>query len=288
MTELLEILDNNKITYKKTNNPTEVLIKCTSGIHDDENPSLSYNLENNIFHCWSCGFSGGKNKFLSSIGIVTKLKLDTKQPYKILKVKQKLKKLIEKDTVAMPTITRPARGAYKNMSAKILNEFDAFFTEQYGLTDYLCVPIYQFNKLRFIEGRYRFKGPDKPKYMRRPGGATVMNILFPIDKLMPTVEVVIVEGLFDMMNLWQHGYHNVLCTFGTQNFGEKKIELLDKLGVTSVKLMMDGDSAGALAAQKISRLLEKFDFQTTTIKLPSHMDPGALSADEIKYYLSNS
>ena len=48
MTELLEILDNNKITYKKTNNPTEVLIKCTSGNHNDENPSLSYNLENNI------------------------------------------------------------------------------------------------------------------------------------------------------------------------------------------------------------------------------------------------
>ena len=76
-----------------------------------------------------------------------------------------------------------------------------------------------------------------------------------------------------MMNLWQHGYHNVLCTFGTQNFGEKKIELLDKLGVTSVKVMMDGDSAGALAAQKISRLLEKFDFQTTNYKVTISYGP---------------
>ena len=73
-----------------------------------------------------------------------------------------------------------------------------------------------------------------------------------------------------------------------QNFGDKKIELLDKLGITSIKLMMDGDSAGLLAAKKISRLLEKFDFQTSIIKLPTHMDPGALTADEIKYYLSNS
>ena len=161
--------------------------------------------------------------------------------------------------------------------------------QQYGLTNYICIPIYQFNKLRFIEGRYRFKNyQDNPKYMRRPGGATVNNILFPIDKLKAGVEVIIVEGLFDMMNLWQHGYHNTLCTFGTQNFGDKKIELLDKLGITSVKLMMDGDSAGLLAAKKISRLLEKFDFQTSIIKLPTHMDPGALTADEIKYYLSNS
>ena len=67
-----------------------------------------------------------------------------------------------------------------------------------------------------------------------------------------------------------------------------KIELLDKLGITSVKLMMDGDSAGLLAAKKISHLLEKFDFQTSIIKLPSHKDPGALTADEIKYYLSTS
>jgi len=288
MTELLEILDTHRVTYKKTNNPTEVLIKCTSGNHDDSNPSLSYNLEDNIFHCWSCGFSGGKNKFLNSIGITTKIQLDTKQPYKIQKVKRKIQKLIEKDTINMPEPRRSAIGAYKNISAEVLREFDAFFTEQYGLKDYLCVPIYQFNKLRFIEGRYRFSGTDKPKYMRRPAGATVVNLLFPIDKLHPSVEIIIVEGLFDMMNLWQHGYHNVVCTFGTQNFGEKKIELLDKLGITSVKVMMDGDSAGVAAAQKITRLLEKYDFQTTTIKLPSHMDPGGLSADEIKYYLSNS
>ena len=189
----------------------------------------------------------------------------------------------------MPSIKRSVKEEYKNISINTLTEFDAFFTDQYGLTGYFCVPIYQFKKLRFIEGRYKFKSQqDKPKYMRRPAGVTVNNILFPIDKLKATTEVIIVEGLFDMMNLWQHGYHNTLCTFGTQNFGDKKIELLDKLGITSVKLMMDGDSAGLLAAKKMSRLLEKFDFQTSIVKLPSHMDPGALTADEIKYYLSNS
>ena len=45
---------------------------------------------------------------------------------------------------------------------------------------------------------------------------------------------------------------------------------------------------GMLDQIKMSRLLEKFDFQTSIVKLPSHMDPGALTADEIKYYLSNS
>ena len=180
--ELVELLNVRGIEYKKTNNPSEVLIACTSGLHDDINPSLQYNLDSNIFHCWSCGFKGGKNKFLKSIGITTNLTLDTKQPYRILKVKQKIKKIIEKGSINMPSNRRPAKGEYKNISAETMANFDAFFTDQYGLTNYICIPIYQFNKLRFIEGRYRFKNyQDNPKYMRRPGGATVNNILFPID-----------------------------------------------------------------------------------------------------------
>ena len=89
--ELTEILDQKGVYYKKTNNPSELLIACTSGLHDDTNPSLQYNLDSNIFHCWACDFSGGSSKFLSSIGIVTKLPLESKQPYKIRKLREKLR-----------------------------------------------------------------------------------------------------------------------------------------------------------------------------------------------------
>ena len=88
--DLLETLDQKGIYYKKTNNPTEILISCTSGLHEDSNPSLQYNLDSNIFHCWACDFSGGSSKFLSSIGIITKLPLESKQPYKIRKLREKL------------------------------------------------------------------------------------------------------------------------------------------------------------------------------------------------------
>ena len=67
--DLVELLNTRGIEYKKTNNPTEILVSCTSGEHTDKSPSLSYNLEKNIFHCWSCGFSGGINKFMKSIGV---------------------------------------------------------------------------------------------------------------------------------------------------------------------------------------------------------------------------
>ena len=60
--ELIELLNTRGIEYKKTNNPSEILISCTSGLHNDTNPSLSYNLDKNLFHCWSCGFGGGASK----------------------------------------------------------------------------------------------------------------------------------------------------------------------------------------------------------------------------------
>ena len=62
--ELMELLNLRGIDYNKTNNPSEILISCTSGLHDDKSPSLSYNLDKNLFHCWSCGFGGGSSKFL--------------------------------------------------------------------------------------------------------------------------------------------------------------------------------------------------------------------------------
>ena len=91
--ELIELLNTRGIEYKKTNNPSEILISCTSGLHNDSNPSLSYNLDKNIFHCWSCGFGGGASKFLESIGEVTRLPVDSKQPYRIKKLQDALAKL---------------------------------------------------------------------------------------------------------------------------------------------------------------------------------------------------
>ena len=97
--ELVELLNHRGIEYRKTNNPSEILISCTSGEHTDKSPSLSYNLEKNIFHCWSCGFSGGITKFMTSIGETTRLDVDSKQPYKIKKLKDKIRNIIEIDTL---------------------------------------------------------------------------------------------------------------------------------------------------------------------------------------------
>ena len=40
--ELTELLTHRGIEFRKTNNPSEILISCSSGEHVDKSPSLSY------------------------------------------------------------------------------------------------------------------------------------------------------------------------------------------------------------------------------------------------------
>ena len=282
--DLLEALEQKKVYYKKTNNPSEILISCTSGLHDDSNPSLQYNLDNNIFHCWACDFSGGSSKFLSSIGIITKLPLESKQPYKIRKLREKLNQKIEYGNFSMPKNFRSIQDSYRNITIDTLKFFNAFYTTEYGFEDYICIPIKQFGKLRFIEGRNRFNN-DKPKYYRQPTNAQISDVLFPIDKIKIKNHLILVEGLFDVINMWNLGYENAVCIFGTANFNTKKVELLEKLGVIKVSILMDGDDAGRRAAQRIKNLVEKVDIQSKIINLPYGKDPGDLLQTEIKFLL---
>tara|TARA_A100001015_G_scaffold88629_1_gene98588 strand:- start:1599 stop:2456 length:858 start_codon:yes stop_codon:yes gene_type:complete len=283
--ELVELLNHRGIEYSKTNNPSEILISCTSGEHTDKSPSLSYNLEKNIFHCWSCGFSGGITKFMTSIGETTRLDVDSKQPYKIKKLKDKIRNIIEVDEIKLPTERHLYSGEFKSIEGKTLKEFNAFTTSQFGLEDYICFPVHQFGKLKFIEGRLMKSIAGKPKYYRRPQKATVNDILFPLDRVNNTNYIILVEGIFDMLNMWQLGYKNTLCIFGATNFGRKKLEILDRIGVTRVDVLMDPDAAGQMAAVKIMTALDSKNISSRNVKLPVGVDPGDLNKRQAESFL---
>lgn len=277
--ELVELLNHRGIEYRKTNNPAEILISCTSGEHIDKSPSLSYNLEKNMFHCWSCGFSGGITKFMKSIGETVILDVDSKQPYKIKKLKDKIRKVVEFDEIQLPQQRQMYTGEFKGISGATLKEFQTFTSPDMGLKEYVCIPVYQFGKLKFIEGRYAGMVAGKPKYYRRPQGASVRDVVFPLDKVKNTNYIILVEGLFDMLNMWQLGYKNTLCIFGASNFGRDKLDLVDKIGVNRVDIMMDPDAPGQMAADKIQSLLDSKNIYSRIIKLPLGHDPGDITKD---------
>ena len=283
--DITDILTKRGIEYKKTNNPYEIVIACPSGEHEDRNPSLSYNLESNIFNCWSCGFKGGSTKFLQAIGEQPNLDLDTKQPYKIAKLRKKIDSILYQNSITIPEDAEPYLTPFREISTDIYKEFEAFTTNQQGLSDYLCFPIYQNGKLKFLEGRLLRDLPSQPKYYRRPQNITIKDILFPLDKVKSTNYVILVEGLFDLLNMWDLGYHNTLCTFGSTNFGRDKVKLLDSRGITRVDIMMDPDLAGEKAANIISSLLDTANIDSRIIQLPAGIDPGELTKKQAEAIL---
>jgi len=282
---MIDVLDQHGLKYEKTNNPTEIVLQCTSGNHADNRPSMMYNLDKDIFHCWSCGFRGTKRKFLQSIGINTDIPFDSKQPFKIQKLKDKLNEIIYEDNMVMPEDARPVNGTFKNISSDTLKNFNAFFTEKLGLEDYVCFPVSQFGKIRFIEGRNRFTKSEKPKYYRRPAKARSADMLYPLDKIKDKSHLILVEGIFDMLNMWDKGYENTVCVFGANNFNKPKLEILDRIGTTFVEILFDGDEAGKNGARKIADLLEKRFIQSKIINLAPGKDPGDLSQPELNMIL---
>jgi DNA primase len=277
--DLVELLNKRGIPHKKTNNPSEILIGCTSGLHNDRTPSLSFNLEKNIFNCWSCGFRGGVTKFLESIGETEIVDYDSKQPYRLKKLKEKIEAKIETKDISLPEDRQVFLESFRGINPETYREFKAFTTHELGLTDYLCIPVYQHGKLKFIEGRLLKDLANQPKYYRRPQKAMVSDCLFPLDKIKNTSYVILVEGIFDLINMWQLGYKNTLCIFGTTNFNKKKLNMLDNLGITRVDIMMDSDVPGQKAAEKIAELLDSRNIYSRIITLPKGIDPGELTPE---------
>ena len=287
MTDIVSILRDHGIEMAATNNPSEIRIRCTSGSHEDATPSMMYNLDRNVFNCFSCGFSGSTIKFLQSLGINTKVQIESKQEYRISKLQKALQEVINQNCTSLPKDASPYYGTFRGISKQTMEEFGAFLTGEYNLEDYICFPVYQYGKLRFINGRLRLQNSSKPKYVKKPNSISTSHVLFPIDKLKNTRHVILVEGLTDMLNLWDKGYNNVLCIFGATSFSHKKVEILNQIGTTRVTIMMDGDTAGQVATEKIEQLLDKNDISTNKIYLKADEDPGSLTTEQMEYYLRN-
>ena len=288
---VFSLLEENNIYYEQVqNNPAEIKIKCISGLHEDNNPSMSINLEKEVFNCFSCSYAGSLSKLFKDLGVTNYQGQDsgTKQGLKLQKLKNKLNSLRDVEEVRLPEPNSLIAYNFKGIRKETLRKFNVFTTDSFELQEYVCVPVYQHGKLKFIEGRYKVvDNRDAIKYLRKPNGVSVNDVLYPFDSIKDFSTIILVEGSFDLLNLHDLGYTNSLCIFGTKNFTNAKLRLLDDYGCRHVILMMDSDVSGTLATKKITAMLDKASIRTTIVTLPKDRDPGDLSQEEADYYLSN-
>lgn len=248
----------------------DFVVRCLSPEHDDSNPSMYINQTTGLFHCFSCGFKGNLFNFYGRTVNQLQLKRET------LKKKIALK-MAESIGLSMPKDYSPYVGNWRNIRPETYKEFEAFLHVGAIFRDRINFPIRDISgKIVAFQGRHTAGGT--PKYKFSPPGAKIP--LYPLSAPQAG-EVLLVEGLFDVLNLYDKGLRNAVCCFGTNNINEDKLRMLSIQGVSRVGVFFDGDDAGQKAAETIIGMCEKVGLLARNIHLKD-MDPGALTESQVR------
>ena len=272
---VLDLINKNNLAF--TVSGRDYLIKCLNPDHEDSNPSFRVDKVNGVAHCFSCGF---KTNLFKYYGVFT-----NPIPIKIAALKEKLHLLLTGNNgLELPTGHTPYIKSFRSISPKTLKYFGAFYTNQVEkLQDRIVFPIKDItNKIVVFVGRHTLSNGN-PRYINYPSG--VKMPVFPTHLPSGYQSMVLVEGIFDMLNLYDKGLENVVCTFGTntlQNDIGTKLLPFKAQGITHIYILFDGDDAGAQAAKTLKPIIEQEGFIVEIITLPDNTDPGELDQFDVK------
>lgn len=272
---VLDLLQKQGLDYRASGK--DYLIKCLNPDHEDSNPSFRIDRISGVAHCFSCGF---KTNIFRHYGVFTNL-----APAKIAALKEKLKAVrTMTEGVELPKGATPYVKVFRGISVNTLKQFEAFYTlDEEKLADRICFPIKDItNKTRAFIGRHVLSSA-MPKYIIYPTGAELP--VYPNKVLPGTTSIILVEGIFDMLNLFDKGATNAVCTFGAnalQKNAKQKLLPFKAQGVTHVYCLFDGDEAGQEAAANLKPKLEELDFIVEIIEMEEGTDPGGMSKDDVE------
>ena len=276
--DVLELLNKEEVSY--TPSGQDFLISCLNPEHDDSNPSLRVDKVTGVMHCFSCGFKGNVFAHFDAPGISPK-------ELKLKRLKEKIEdRRIENVGLQIPDASLRYVGTFKNISADTLKKYGAFTYHEKGYAGRLIFPVRDVTgKINAFLGR-AMEPTTIPKYMIYPRGAKMPY--FPPLPYIVEGTIVLVEGIFDALNLIDKGLENAVCCFGTNNVDIYKLSLLKVLGVKGVHILFDGDDAGRKGAKVTSMLCQELDLATNIIPIQNNIDPGDLPRErvgELRKYL---
>jgi DNA primase len=279
---VLDLLNKKGLEYRVSGR--DYLIHCLNPDHDDKDPSFRVDKVTGVAHCFSCGFKTNIFKFY---GVLT-----NHTSIKVAKLKEKLGELkVSFEGYELPEGATPFTGMFRGISKETLQHFEAFTTyQEEKLADRLVFPIYDIRgKVAVFNARHMLSNGN-PRYINYPAHVTLP--IYPVKYPGQYKSAVLVEGLFDMLNLYDRGLKNVTACFGTNSLQKDtglKLLPLKAQGITHIYILFDGDDAGREAAVKLKPLIEEHDFLVEVVDLPNGMDPGDLDqeyVDSINEYVN--
>jgi DNA primase len=173
----------------------------------------------------------------------------------------------------------------RGLTPETITNFGIGFCAKGLMADRIAIPIRNAEgDVVAYAGRWPGNPPEgTPKY-KLPQGFRKSLELYNVDKAFkeaPDEPLVIVEGFFDCMRLWQLGYKKVVALMGS-SLSEAQEELIRKHtdSQTHAVLMLDEDEAGKAAREEIAGRLAKFLFVKIHGFREEGRQPEHLNAEE--------
>jgi len=270
---VVDLLNNRQIKYKEAGKDYQVL--CLSPDHDDSNPSMRVDKVTGIFHCFSCGFKGNLFRMFGAEPNFIDIKT--------AKLQDKIREMLSNTNLIMPADAVPFNREYRGLTADTYLEVNAFTANSEDeFKDRLIFPIYDIRgNIKVFIGR-AFHTDIEDKYLFYPKHVTPP--LFPAHPEIWKNSLIVVEGIFDALNLMDKGCYNVISAFGTHSLlktYDEKLSHFKIMGVNKFYIMFDGDKPGRSAAEKLENILNDNGYNAERIELPDGMDPGDMSQEDI-------
>jgi DNA primase len=248
----------------------DAIVTCLNPEHADSSPSMRIDKITGIFNCFSCGYKG--NIFTHFGEKANQLQLRRELLKKRIREKRS-----ESVGLSFPKGSVPYVGNWRDIKPETYKRFEAF---QHHDTDHIGRIVFPVRDIsgRIVSFNGRHTTGGTPKYMISPAGAKLP--LYPIVEPIQG-SIILVEGIYDMINLHDKGLTNAVCTFGTKNINEDKLRMLSIQGVEEVIIFFDGDTAGQDAAKEVKMMVEQVGLTSRNVGLKD-TDPGALPLKSVQ------
>tara|TARA_R100001082_G_C4321046_1_gene141136 strand:- start:7 stop:843 length:837 start_codon:yes stop_codon:yes gene_type:complete len=269
--KVVDLLQERKLDFKVSGR--DYLVKCLNPDHEDKNPSMRIDNITGVYNCFSCGFKGNIFKLFGA-------------PSNFLDIKrQKLSDAIDQKRsssvgLPFPKGSKPYKGNWRNIKPESYKHFEAFEHHETQFIGRVIFPIRDITgKIVAFNGRHT-DYVAKVKYMIYPPKANLP--LYPYSVKPIKDRVILVEGIFDMLNLFDKGLSNAICCFGTNNVDSNKLSILKMQGVMGVDIIFDGDRAGREAAENVKILAGRLGLIPNIFPMEDNIDPGSLTEEQVK------
>jgi DNA primase len=284
------VLDHYGINWLRKNR-SELRGRCP--IHQGEgNDAFHVNLTKNAFHCFSCKAKGNVLDFVAAM-----------EKCSVRDAAMKLKEWFSVDSTAVPAEKKSLIGEKGGEGTELGNKplsFElrgidlahAYLTERgisretaetFGvglfsgrgsMSGRVVIPIHN-ERGELVAYAGRSIDGNEPRY-KLPAGFHKSHVLFNLHRIAGP-DVIVVEGFFDCMKVWQLGRSSVVALMGS-SLSERQEHLL--VGrFQRVTLLLDGDDVGRKAAEEIAARLIR-QVHVRIVEPPEGKQPDELDQEQ--------